>query len=129
VAPYLIAYGYLKSKYAIYEYAPKNGTVCSDGWISSSLGSGTSSHHGGVKIWAGGSRATGEFDPNWWVKERTKLFAVLIVLAALSLGAAVIVSRRPDELTRDQREKLDAAMKAFDEDLAKKARDRSAHRT
>jgi hypothetical protein len=27
------------------------GAVCRDGWVSSSTGSGTCSHHGGVRVW------------------------------------------------------------------------------
>lgn len=31
--------------------SPRIGAVCSDGWISSSTGRGTCSHHGGVREW------------------------------------------------------------------------------
>lgn len=77
---FLIAYSYLQNKYAIYEYAPPHETICQDGWHSYSLGSGTCSHHGGVKIWAGGSLRTGEFQPEWWDKEKSKLYILGPVL-------------------------------------------------
>ena len=119
---YACVHGYLESKYSIYEFAPADRTVCQDGWLSYSSGSGTCSHHGGIKIFAGGRMATGEFQPGWWEKEKLKLYVILSALIMLSIVTAAIMSTRPYDLTPEQRKLVDTAMKAFEHNLAETAR-------
>lgn len=110
----LLAYNYLESKYTIYEYAPRNETICQDGWHSYSLGRGTCSHHGGVRIWAGGSISTGRFEPGWWGKERKKLYVLAGVLICLSAGCASYVATRPHDLSPESRAKIDEVLKTIE---------------
>lgn len=40
-----------------------SGAVCRDGWVSTSVGSGTCSWHGGVRMWASDVRASAQLKP------------------------------------------------------------------
>ena len=115
----LLAYSYLESKYTIYEYAPKNETICQDGWHSYSLGPGTCSHHGGVRIWAGGSVSTGRFESGWWEKEKRKVYLLAAVLICFSVGCAGYMATRPGDLSPEDRAKIDEALKTMSQNLKK----------
>jgi hypothetical protein len=116
---FLLAYTYVQSKYTVYEYAPAHETICQDGWRSESLGQGTCSHHGGVKIWAGGRVSTGRFETGWWNKEKTKLYILAAILISASLCFGAFVATRPHDLSPEDRAKIDEAINSFEKQLKK----------
>jgi len=57
------------------------GAYCRDGWVSGSVGSGTCSHHGGVKYWGIDLRVG-------WLRYNSGFFLLLL---ALTVGGAYYV--------------------------------------
>ena len=50
LATILILTEYIRGDHPVYS-SERSGAICRDGWVSSSTGRGTCSHHGGVKRW------------------------------------------------------------------------------